>query len=81
MTTPGTESQFEDTTIERLKALGYEYQPASLLNRDLKSVVLADRLRTHLARRYTPACRPKPWTKPWPPPATPPASPWTSARR
>ena len=47
-----TESQFEATTIERLRALGYEYQPASALNRDLKSVVLTGRLRAHLARRY-----------------------------
>ena len=63
---PATESQFEATTIQRLRALGYGwcptyYQPASTLDRNLKSVVLAgrpacamhaDRLRAHLTRRY-----------------------------
>ncbi|RME44547.1 MAG: hypothetical protein D6791_12915 [Chloroflexi bacterium] len=48
MTNQGTESQFEDTTIERLKALGYQYQPASPRNRDFKSVMLAGRLRAYL---------------------------------
>jgi type I restriction enzyme R subunit len=48
----GTESEFELTTIERLERLGYNYMHGEELERDRTEVVLTDRLRTQLARRY-----------------------------
>ncbi len=46
------ESQFEQTTIERLKRLGYRYQHGGDIERALHTVVLEDLLRDHLRRRY-----------------------------
>uniref|UniRef100_UPI000A966001 type I restriction endonuclease n=1 Tax=Alicyclobacillus sendaiensis TaxID=192387 RepID=UPI000A966001 len=48
------ESDFEQTTIERLKQLGYEHVPAyELYNRtNLGEVVLHDRLQNFLRRTY-----------------------------
>ncbi len=48
----GTESDFELATIERLEALGYEHVHGSELERAPEDVVLQDRLRAVLARRY-----------------------------
>ncbi|MCG3208392.1 MAG: hypothetical protein FOGNACKC_01996 [Anaerolineae bacterium] len=49
----GTESQFEETVIDRLKALGYRYQYGPELPIDhSQSVVLAEVLRDYLTRRY-----------------------------
>lgn len=48
----GTETQFELTTIERLQQLGYRYVSGPDLERPLGEVVLHDRLRAQLARRY-----------------------------
>ena len=48
----GTESQFEETTIERLCALGYRYQYGGEIERDLREVVLADWLRAFLETKY-----------------------------
>lgn len=56
MTWHGSESQFEWTTIERLKALGYAHVHGSELaagaRLDDSEVVLKDRLRAFLVRRY-----------------------------
>lgn len=56
MTWHGSESQFEWTTIERLKSLGYVYVHGSELGAaarpDDSEVVLKDRLRVFLIARY-----------------------------
>ena len=56
MTWHGSESQFEWTTIERLKSLGYVYVHGSELGAaarpDDSEVVLKDRLRAFLVARY-----------------------------
>ncbi|KPV43825.1 type I restriction endonuclease subunit R [Alicyclobacillus ferrooxydans] len=48
------ESDFEETTIERLKILGYEHLPAHEIytRTDLSEVVLLDRLHKFLSQRY-----------------------------
>jgi type I restriction enzyme, R subunit len=49
----GTETEFELTTIERLEQQGYTWLPGEELGRpDEAEVVLRDRLRNFLARRY-----------------------------
>jgi type I restriction enzyme R subunit len=49
----GTESQFEETTIDRLKALGYRYEYGGHVDRPNKqAVVLVEVLRDYLRRRY-----------------------------
>lgn len=53
MPNTGTESQFEDTCIDRLRALGYRYQYGYDIDRpNPQTVVLADVLRQYLQRRY-----------------------------
>jgi type I site-specific restriction-modification system R (restriction) subunit len=52
MTHQPTESQFEETTIERLQCLGYRTQYGGEIERPLHTVVLPDLLRDHLRRRY-----------------------------
>jgi type I site-specific restriction-modification system R (restriction) subunit len=52
MPNQGTESQFEETTIDRLCALGYRYQYGGEIERDLRDVVITDWLRTFLHSRY-----------------------------
>jgi len=52
MPNQGTESQFEETTIDRLCALGYRYQYGGEIERDLRDVVMTDWLRTFLHSRY-----------------------------
>ena len=52
MPNQGTESQFEETTIDRLCALGYRYQYGGEIERDLRDVVMMDLLRTFLHSRY-----------------------------
>lgn len=46
------ESQFEETTIERLKLLGYRYLHGNDIDRPLHTVVLTDRLLANLRQRY-----------------------------
>lgn len=53
MTITATESTFEQSTIERLLALGYRYQHGSMITRAPQAVVLTDELRTYLQRRYS----------------------------
>ncbi len=48
----GTESQFEETTIDRLHALGYRYQYGGDLERDWREVVMTDWLRAFLQKKY-----------------------------
>ena len=48
----GTESQFEETTIDRLRALGYRYQYGGEIERDWRDVVMADWVRDFLTTRY-----------------------------
>ncbi len=48
----GTESEFEETTIERLKLLGYTHQRGAELDRAPDEVVLRDVLRANLRKRY-----------------------------
>jgi type I restriction enzyme R subunit len=48
----GTESQFEETMIDRLRALGYRYQYGGEIERDLRDVVMAEWLRAFLAKGY-----------------------------
>jgi len=38
----GTESQFEETTIDRLRALGYRYQYGGEIERNWCDVVMVD---------------------------------------
>jgi type I restriction enzyme, R subunit len=47
-----SESQFEETTIERLQRLGYRYQYGGEIDRPLHTVVLPDLLRDYLRHRY-----------------------------
>ena len=47
-----TESQFEETTIERLRLLGYRHEYGGNLERDPREVVIVDWLRAFLTRRY-----------------------------
>src|SRR2546429_9793041 len=48
----GTETEFELTTIERLEGLEYGYSHGEDLQRPREEVVLKERLRKELARRY-----------------------------
>ena len=49
----GSESQFEETTIDRLLALpGYRYQYGADLQRDWREVVMKDWLRAFLQKKY-----------------------------
>ena len=52
MSNQGTESQFEATTIERLRALGYRYQYGGDIERDWREVVMVDWLRAFLQKKY-----------------------------
>lgn len=57
MTRPLGESEFEETTIERLKRLGYEYLHAQDLfqrgeRERLQEVVLPNRLESFLMKKY-----------------------------
>jgi type I restriction enzyme R subunit len=52
MPNQGTESQFEETTIERLCALGYRYQYGGDIERDWRDVVMTDRLRAFLKKKH-----------------------------
>jgi hypothetical protein len=52
MINPPTESQFEETNIERLQRLGYHTQYGGEIERPLHTVVLPDLLHDHLGRRY-----------------------------
>jgi type I restriction enzyme R subunit len=52
MSNRGTESDFEETTIERLEALGYQHVFGFDLDRPPAEVVLRDRLRQSFAVRY-----------------------------
>ena len=54
MSNQGTESQFEATTIERLRALGYRYQYGGDIERDWREVVMVDWLRAFLQKKYPP---------------------------
>ncbi len=47
-----TESQFEETTIDRLLALGYRYQYGGDIERDWREVVIVDWLRAFLVKKY-----------------------------
>lgn len=42
MPNQGTESQFKETTIDRLRALGYRYQYGGDIERDWREVVMVD---------------------------------------
>ncbi len=46
------EDAFEQSVIQRLQAQGYRYIPGPELDREPHQVVLEDRLRAYLARRY-----------------------------
>ncbi len=48
----GTEFEFEETTLQRLEALGYFRVHGAELERDPREVVLHDRLRAFLQARY-----------------------------
>jgi type I restriction enzyme R subunit len=48
----GTESQFEETTIDRLRSLGYRYQYGGEIERDWRDVVMTDWLQSFLQRKY-----------------------------
>jgi type I restriction enzyme R subunit len=48
----GTETDFELTTIERLETIAYKHIHGDDLERPLDEIVLRDRLRASLARRY-----------------------------
>src|SRR6266571_4370328 len=52
MPNQGTESQFEETTIDRLHALGYRYQYGGDIERDWREVVMTDWLRAFLQKKY-----------------------------
>lgn len=52
MPNTGTESQFEETTIDRLKQLGYRYEYGGNIDREPQVVVLPGILRSYLQRRY-----------------------------
>ena len=48
----GSETEFEQTLVDRLKLLGYRHQLGTEIERPLDEVVFRDVLRTELARRY-----------------------------
>lgn len=48
----GTESEFEEATLERLRHLSYGYAFGEDLHRDKRQVVLTDRLESFLASRH-----------------------------
>src|SRR5437868_4553548 len=52
MPNQGTESQFEETTIDRLRAIGYRYQYGGDIERDWRDVVMTDWLRAFLQKKY-----------------------------
>ncbi len=53
MPNQGTESQFEETTIDRLLVLqGYRYQYGGEIERDWREVVMTDWLRAFLQKKY-----------------------------
>jgi type I restriction enzyme, R subunit len=52
MPNQGTESQFEETTIDRLVALGYRYQYGGEIERDWRDVVMTDWLRAFLQKKH-----------------------------
>src|SRR6266700_3892391 len=52
MPNQGTESQFEETTIDRFRALGYRYQYGGDLERDWREVVMTEWLRESLQKKY-----------------------------
>ena len=52
MPNQGIESQFEETTIDRLRALGYRYQYGGDIERDWRDVVMTDWLRAFLQQKY-----------------------------
>ncbi|MDI1346119.1 MAG: type I restriction endonuclease subunit R [Pseudolabrys sp.] len=52
MPNQGTESQFEETTIDRLRALGYRYCYGGELARDVRDVVMTDWLRAFIHKQY-----------------------------
>jgi type I restriction enzyme, R subunit len=52
MSRRGTETEFELTTIERLKRLGYTHRHGEDIDRPHDEVVLKDVLRANLPRRY-----------------------------
>jgi len=52
MPNQATETFFENTTLDRLKLLGYRYQYGGDIERDLHQVILTDVLRDYLQRRY-----------------------------
>src|SRR5690349_3443124 len=53
MPNQGTESQFEETTIDRLLALpSYRYQYGGEIERDWREVVMTDWLRAFLKKKY-----------------------------
>ena len=52
MANQGTESQFEETTIDRLRGMGYRYQYGGAIERDLRDVVVTDWLRAFLRQQY-----------------------------
>lgn len=52
MSVTASESTFEQSTIERLLALGYRYQHGSTIARAPQAVVLTAELRTYLEQRY-----------------------------
>jgi type I restriction enzyme R subunit len=53
MANQGTESQFEETTIDRLRELGYRYQYGGEIERDLRDVVVTAWLRAFLQKQYS----------------------------
>lgn len=53
MSSHGTESEFEQATLDRLTALGYQHVFGFDLDRPHTEVVLRDRLRASFAARYT----------------------------
>lgn len=53
MANQGTESQFEETTIDRLRALDYRYQYGGEIERDWRDVVMTDWLRAFLQKKYS----------------------------
>jgi type I restriction enzyme R subunit len=52
MTRTGSESEFEETTIERLERLKYRHIRGDYLERDHQEVVFIETLKSHLLSRY-----------------------------
>lgn len=52
MTPRGSESEFENTTVDRLTSLNYDYVSGLDLDRDESEVVFIDELSKHLLSRY-----------------------------